>query len=143
MRGGRGRGDEVGHGFGLAEVHLAIKEGTLGVLARCGKAASAIDEQAQGLLEDIGGAVTGDLYRVLTRIGVGRTEEGDEHLVEHGAVTRYEMAEHGGARLALGERSSTDGAEVLGGDADGLGATDADDADGATLGGGNGADGVG
>jgi hypothetical protein len=31
---------------------------------------------------------------------------------------------------------------VLGGDADGLGATDADDADGATLGGGNGADGV-
>jgi hypothetical protein len=31
---------------------------------------------------------------------------------------------------------------VLGGDADGLGATDADDADGATLGGGNGADGI-
>ena len=143
VRGGRGGGDEVGHGFGLAEVHLAIEEGTLGVLARCGKAASAIDEEAQGLLEDIGGAMTRDLYRVFARIGVGRTEEGDEHLVEHGAVSRDEMPEHGGARLALGERGPTDGAEVVGGDADGLGATDADDADGATLSGGNGADGVG
>ena len=69
-------------------------------------------------------------------------EEGDEDLIEHGAVGSYEMAKHGGACLTRGERGSADGAEVLGGDADGLGATDADDADGATLGGGNGADGV-
>ncbi len=86
--------------------------------------------------------MTRDLYRVFARIGVGRTEEGDEHLIEHGAVTRYEMAENGGARLALGERGSTDGAEVLTGDADCLGAADADDADGSTLSGGNGADGI-
>ena len=86
--------------------------------------------------------MTRDLYRVFARIGVGRTEEGDEHLIEHGAVGGYEMAKHGGACLALGERCSADGAEVLGGDADGLGATDADDADSSTLSGGDGADGV-
>ena len=51
---GRGRGDEVSYGFGLAKIHFAIEEGTLGVFSRCCQTTSAIDEQAQGLLEDVG-----------------------------------------------------------------------------------------
>ena len=142
MRSGRGGGDEVGHGFGLAEVHLAIKEGTLGILSRCGKAASAINEQAQGLLEDIGRTMARDLYRVFARIGVRGTEEGDEHLVKHGAVGADEVTESGGTCLALSERCSLYGAKVLTGDCNCIGAANADDADGSTLSGGNGADGI-
>ena len=44
--GGRSRGDEVGYGFGLAKIHLTIEESALGIFTRCGKAASAINEQA-------------------------------------------------------------------------------------------------
>ena len=86
--------------------------------------------------------MTRDLHRVFTRIGIGRTEEGDEHFVEHGAIGADEMAEDGGACLTLGERHSLDGAEVLAGDSNSLGAANTDDADGSALSGGYGTDGI-
>ena len=42
--GGRGGGDEVCHGFGLAQVHLAVEEGAAGVFAGLGEARAVADE---------------------------------------------------------------------------------------------------
>ena len=83
-----------------------------------------------------------DLYRVFARIGVRGTEEGDEHLVKHGAVGADEVTESGGTCLALSERCSLYGAKVLTGNCNCIGAANADDADGSTLSGGNGTDGI-
>ena len=45
-----GRGDEVGHGFGLREVHLAVQIGAHGELARAGHSAAVGNEQFQYLI---------------------------------------------------------------------------------------------
>ena len=50
MGGCGGGGEEVGHGFGLAEVHFAIEESTLGIFARLGKAAAILEKSAHHLL---------------------------------------------------------------------------------------------
>ena len=86
--------------------------------------------------------MTRNLYRVFTRIRVGSTEEGDEYLIEHSTVSANEMAEDGCACFALGERRTLDGAEVLAGDTYSFGAANTDDADGSTLSGGYGTDGI-
>ena len=86
--------------------------------------------------------MTRDFHRVFTRIRVRRTEEGYEHLIEHRTISANEVAEDGGACLALGEWRSLDGAEVLAGDSNSLGAANTDDADGSALSGGYGTDGI-
>ena len=83
-----------------------------------------------------------NLYRVFARIGVGSTEEGDEYLIEHRAIGADEVTEDGCARLSLGERRTLDGAEVLAGDTYSFEAANTDDADGSTLSGGYGTDGI-
>ena len=82
------------------------------------------------------------LHRVFASIRIGRTEKSDEYLIKHRAIGADEVTEDGGACLSLGERCSLYGAEVLAGDIDGLRAADTDDADGSTLSGGNGTDGI-
>ena len=86
--------------------------------------------------------MTRDFYRVFARVRVGCAEESDEYLVEHDSVGTYEVTEDSCACLALGKRCTLYGAKMLAGNADGVGAADADDADGSTLSGGNGADGI-
>ena len=83
------------------------------------------------------------LHRVFASIRIGRTKESDEYFIEHRAISANEMAEDGGACFALGKRSPLYGAEVLTGDGNGLGTANTDDADGSTLSGGNGTDGIG
>ena len=83
------------------------------------------------------------LYRIFASVRKGGAEEGDEYLVEHSPVSANEVSEDGCACFAFGKRCTLYGTEMLTGDADGIGAADADDADGSTLGGGYGADGVG
>ena len=87
--------------------------------------------------------MTRDFYRVFARVRVGCAEESDEYLVEHDSVGTYEVTEDSCACLALGKRCTLYGAKMLAGNADGVGAADADDADGSTLSGGYGADSVG
>ena len=86
--------------------------------------------------------MTRNLYRVFTRIRVGRTEDCDEYLIEYRAISASEMTEDCGTCLALGEWRALDGTEVLASDSYGFGAANADDADGSTLSGGNGTDGI-
>ena len=86
--------------------------------------------------------MTRNLYRVFTRIRVGSTEEGDEYLIEHCTISANEMTEDCGTCLVLGEWCALDGAEVQAGDSYSFGAANTDDADGSTLSGGNGADGI-
>ena len=62
-----------------------------------------------------------------------RTKECDEHLIEHSAIITDKVSENGSSRFALSKRRSLYRAEVMISDADGLGAADADDADGSTL----------
>ena len=86
--------------------------------------------------------MTRNLYRVFTRIRVGSTEECDEYLIEHCTISANEMTEDCGTCLVLGEWCALDGAEVQAGDSYSFGAANTDDADGSTLSGGNGTDGI-
>lgn len=47
-------GDEVGYGFGLAEVHLAVEVGALGVFAWLGHHAAVLEEEFDDALQDVG-----------------------------------------------------------------------------------------
>ena len=140
--GGRGRGDEVGHGFGLAQVHLSVEEGALGVFARPCGAAPLADEQLHHLLEDVGRAVAGYLHRVLARVRMGCAEEADQHFVHHFARGREDLAEGQGVGGPFRQGLARSGCEEAAGDGDGVGARHADDADGSAWGGGDGADGI-
>ena len=57
-----GSADEVGYGFCLREIHLAVEECTLSELAWTGRNASVLGEQEHHLLQYVGGAVAGDFY---------------------------------------------------------------------------------
>ena len=53
VRGGRGGGDEVGHGFGLCQVHASCEKGTSGKFASLGKAGSMSYEKRYYTLNDV------------------------------------------------------------------------------------------
>ena len=122
------RGDEVGHGFGLAEVHLSVEKGALGVFARCGQGAACVQEFLQHAMENIGRAMAGDFGAVLAGVGMRPAEEADEHFVDGLALGGKDVAEGEGVRLAFGKGSALEGLENLIGTSDGIGARDADDA---------------
>ena len=99
-----------------------------------------IQQDLGGLVHALGGdALAGavEVEAAGAQIGTGQTLPG-----EHGAVGADEVPEGGSACLTLGERHSLDGAEVLAGDSNSLGAANTDDADGSTLSGGYGTDGI-
>ena len=50
---GRSGSNEVGHSFGLAQIHLAVQEGALGIFTRSGGTASLPDEKLHHLLENV------------------------------------------------------------------------------------------
>lgn len=130
--------DQVGHGLGLAQVHLAVEVGPAGVFARFGLAASGLGERVEDLVDDVGRSVAGDLYRVLSRVGVGRTVEGDDDVVDLLALGTVEggVAQRGGRTggEVLAEQAAEDGIA--------LAAAHSHDGDGAPHGGGQGADGI-
>ena len=88
-----GGGDEVGDGFGLAEVELAVEVGAHGELAGTGHSATVLDEEVEDATDDVSGAVTGDFHGVLASVAVGGAEDGDE-----GFVDEFSMR---GNRIAL------------------------------------------
>ena len=99
---GRGGCNEVGHGFGLAQVHLTVQEGTLGVFTRSGGTASLADEKLHHLLEDIARSVAGNFRGILTSVRVGGTEKADQHFIDNLSFRREDMAEGEGIRCAFG-----------------------------------------
>ena len=99
---GRSGCNEVGHGFGLAQVHLAIQEGTLGVFTRSGGTASLTDEKLHHLLKDVARSVAGDFRGILASIRVGGTEKADQHFVDDFSFGREDMTEGEGIRCAFG-----------------------------------------
>ena len=78
----RGGGNQVGYGFGLAQVHFAMHEGTLGKFAGPGQPATLGDEQLQHFLQDIVAPVAADFGAILARVGMGCPENRDQHLVD-------------------------------------------------------------
>ena len=103
---GRRRGYQVGHGFGLTQVHLPVQESTLGELARTRRTASVPDEELHDLLEDVRGTVAGNLDRIFARIGMGRTEQADQHFVDNLASCIADGPESEGIGLAAGKRQA-------------------------------------
>ena len=89
-------------------------------------------------MDDVGRSVAGDLYRVLSRVGVGRTVEGDDDVVDLLALGTVEggVAQRGGRTggEVLAEQAAEDGIA--------LAAAHSHDGDGAPHGGGQGADGI-
>ena len=61
-------GDQVGHGLGLAQVHLPVQEGALREFTRQGHARTGAEQGLQQALLHIGGAVHGELREVLSGV---------------------------------------------------------------------------
>ena len=87
-----GRGDEVGHGFGLAEVHFPVEESPLRELPGACRFAALRQEQFHHAVEDVARTVAGNLRTVLARIGVGCAKQADQHLVDRFPVLRVHDA---------------------------------------------------
>ena len=151
MRSSVGGSDEVGHGFGLAEVELAVEVGSLGELSGVGHTAAVLDEEVQDLIDDIGGAVTGDFHGVFAGVAVRGTEDGDEGFIDDFLArftrfTRRRTCGHGGYEAGDVDGVGCNGVAAYGtegGDGiEGLRAADADDGKSAPDGCGGGADGI-
>ena len=82
MGGAGGGGDQIGHRFGLREIHLSGEERPCGEFARPGHAGARGEEQPQDFGDDVGGAVAGEFDRILARIGVRCAENRCEHVVD-------------------------------------------------------------
>ena len=93
--------NEVGHGFGLAQVHLAIQEGTLGIFTRSCGTASLADKELHHLLEDIARSVAGNFRGILTSVRVGSTKKADQHFIDNLSFRREDMAEGEGIRCTF------------------------------------------
>ena len=78
--------DEVCYSFCLGEVELSVEVGTLCELSRMGHTTTVLYQEFQHLIQYIAGTVTGDFSRVFARVGMGSTENGDEHLINVGNV---------------------------------------------------------
>ena len=66
----------------IGGVELAVEIGALGELTWVGHAATVLHQQFQYFVQDIAGAVAADFYAVFARVGVGSTEEGEQHFVD-------------------------------------------------------------
>ena len=132
-----GGGDEVGDGFGLTEVELAVEVGTHGELTRTGQAATFLHEKVENGVEDVAGTVTGDFPGVLASVASGSTEDGEDDVV-YDFVVSDDMGVVDRGTAKLGSLDNYEGGD----DGEGVGATDPDDAEGTTRGGGKSADGV-
>lgn len=75
-------GYEVGNGFGLGKVHLAVQEGAAGELSRLCGAGSGLDEQAHQAVGYVLGGVAGNLHGVLAGIGMRSTENAHKDFIE-------------------------------------------------------------
>ena len=93
--------NEVGHSFGLAQVHLAIQEGTLGIFTRSGGTASLADEELHHLLKDVARSVAGDFRGILASVRVGGTEKADQHFVDNLSFRTKDVTEGKGIRCAF------------------------------------------
>ena len=142
MGGSRGRGDEVGHRFGLAQIHLAVQESTLGVFPRSGGTASLPDKELHHLLENVARTVAGDFRRVFSRVGMRASEKADQHFVDNLSFRTKDVAEGEGIGFAFSQRFTGNGLENAVGEGDGFRTRHADGADGSTLGGSDGTDGI-
>ena len=87
MGGTAGRGNQVGHGLGLAQVQFAGQKGTLRELPAQGLAATALDEQLHHPADDIPGPVATDFRGIFASIRVGGTINAHHHFVHHLAPT--------------------------------------------------------
>ena len=94
--------NEVGHSFGLAQVHLAVQKGTLSVFTRSSGTASLADKELHYLLKDVARTVAGNFRGILTSVRVRGTEKADQHFVDNFSFGREDMSEGEGIRRTFG-----------------------------------------
>ncbi len=76
------RGDEIHHGFSLGEVELSVKVGALGEFTGLGGASAVAEEQFEDSAGDEHAAMAGDFDHVFPGVTRGRTEDGEQHVVD-------------------------------------------------------------
>ena len=122
-------GDEVAHGFGLGEVELTVEESPCREFARPGVPASGIDEPADELGLDEGGAVNGDFHGVLACESAGCPKHRGEAFVKDLLAAK----DFTKCRLVAFEAFQVSREQAVG-DANGLRSRDANDRDAAHSG---------
>ena len=123
----RGRGDEVGHSFGLTKVHFAIEIGALCKFPRLGYAATALQEQVHYLFGNIGGAMTGKFYYVFAGIRMWCTENARYRLVNNLPLAVPDASEGKGVAFHGAYGFARNRSEYFFCDTDGLGTGNSDD----------------
>lgn len=129
-------GDHVGDGLRLGEVHASGQKGAGGELAGGGHAGPLPDAEVEYALQDVAGAVAGELDGVVARIGVRGAEHGGDDVVHClGTVEDGAVAERVPRSLFQRSQPAEDAVAEL----DGALSADADHAQG-TAGGCSGGD---
>ena len=90
----RTRSDQVGDRFGLRQVELAAEKGARSEFAGRCHAGAAANQQCEQFADDVPRAVTRDLDRIFAGVGVRRTENRDQHVVEHACAVGDRAVEH-------------------------------------------------
>ena len=83
--------NEIGHGFGLTQIHLSVKISTLRIFSRLCLSTTTVDKQLQYFSQDILAAVTTDFRAIFASIGMRSTENRDQYFVDDIACRVYNL----------------------------------------------------
>ena len=92
------RVDQIGDGFRLHQIELAVEEGAQRELARRRQARAGGHGAADDAIEQHRAAVRGDLDDVVAGVGRRRREPGEHHLIDRRAARHAAPASSGAAR---------------------------------------------
>ena len=104
MRCRRGRGDEIGHRFGLRQVHFTIQERTSRELSGLCRRGAGCHQQLDDTMQHKGRTVTRNLRGIFAGVGVRRAKNGNEHFVNERSVLRVDdLPESQRMRATIGQ----------------------------------------
>ena len=104
MRCRRGRSDEIGHRFGLRQVHFAIQERTARELTGLCRHGAGCHQQLDDTMQHKGRTVARNLRGIFASVGVRRAKNGNEYFVDERSVLRVDdLSESQRMRATIGQ----------------------------------------
>ena len=120
LRGSAGRGvDQIGNGFGLCQIKLAVEKGASGELTRFGETRAKVKATREQHLQNNRSAMSLQLKDIFAGKGIGRGKMQQQTAIDHAAIVSVKVAERRYTRLgALATESVGKIEKVSPGDSD-------------------------